>query len=194
VDELLKHPLFQDVSAESLALLSPYMEHYFRTGDQILRESDSDRSCIAILEGEVQLFAQGTFLTSRSAGELLGEQAIIDDTKRSATVTAQGMVRLLIVPAHVVDSLMNGLAFVGTWRSLSPQNSGKPRPSALCDFAMKSACLGNSGRMSRQHWRAACSRKVLHTEIRDLRTSLCSWFGSFLKRSFLSNAVGSVCG
>lgn len=112
MSEFLKHPVFEGLSAESLALLSPDMVHYFRSGEEILRKGDTDRTCIAILEGHVQVFSGQTFLAFRNAGEVLGEQAIIDNTRRSATAIAQGMVKVLIVPAPVVGCLMNDLAFV----------------------------------------------------------------------------------
>src|ERR1700683_2408431 len=87
VSEVFNHPVFEGLSAESLALLSPDMARYFRSGDHIIRESETNRSCIAILEGEVQIFAQGTFLASRRVGEVLGEQAIIDGSARDRKST-----------------------------------------------------------------------------------------------------------
>src|ERR1700722_10009620 len=122
--EFLNHPLFEGLSQESLALLSLDMLRCFRTGDHIIDERETDRTCVAVLDGEVQVFAQGTFLTSRRAGETVGEQAIIDSTTRSATIVAQGMVKVLVVPAFVVDRLMNDLQLV---RNLAKSLSAKLR-------------------------------------------------------------------
>ena len=122
--ELFQHPIFDGMSAESLALLSSDMVRYFRSGERIIGEDESDRTCLAILDGEVEVFSQGTFLSSRKAGEVVGEQAIIDNTKRSATVLAQGMVKVVLLPAYVIDRLMNDRQFV---RNLAKSVSAKLR-------------------------------------------------------------------
>jgi len=105
-------PIFRGVSGESLALLTTDMMRYFRTGDTIVREDQDGRELIVLLDGEAQVFARGTFLVSRKAGEVIGEQAIIDGTVRSATVVAQGMVQVLMVPENIVNKLMKDVAFV----------------------------------------------------------------------------------
>jgi len=122
--DFFSQPVFRGVAPESLALLSDDMVRYYRTGEYIVREEHNGRDLIVLLDGDVQVFSGGTFLVCRKAGEVIGEQAIIDRTARSATVIAQGMVKALLVPAYVLDQLMKDIAFVSNLASIV---SGKLR-------------------------------------------------------------------
>ncbi len=139
--DFFSQPVFRGVAPESLALLSDDMVRYYRTGEYIVREEHNGRDLIVLLDGDVQVFSGGTFLVCRKAGEVIGEQAIIDRTARSATVIAQGMVKALLVPAYVLDQLMKDIAFVSN--------------------------LENSALMFRPSWPAGCWPRALHMVMRD---------------------------
>lgn len=104
--------IFRDVSREHLQLLSEDMVRFFRDGDGILREDEDGGELLVVLEGEVNVFRQGIFLVCRRAGDVIGEQAVLEKSVRSATVVARGMVRTLLIPPHVVKRLMADGTFV----------------------------------------------------------------------------------
>jgi class 3 adenylate cyclase len=88
------------------------MVRHFRHGDIIFRCGDQDRHLAILLEGQACVYNDNVFITCRSAPAVVGEQAIIDETIRSATLTAQGFVKALVLPEATVRRLMLDNAFV----------------------------------------------------------------------------------
>jgi len=114
-------PLFHNTAHESRRLLSEDMVRFFRNGEHILTEGKDGGDLLVLLDGEANVFSDGTFLVCRKSGDVIGEQAVLDGTVRSATVIAQGMVRTLLVPAHVVSQLMGDPIFVGNLAKMVSQ-------------------------------------------------------------------------
>ena len=114
-------PLFRNVAPESLRLLNEDMVRFFRNGEPILTEDTDGGDLVMLLDGEANVFSKNTFLVCRKAGDVIGEQAILEETRRSATVIAQGMVRTLLVPAHVVSQLMGDPVFVRNLAKIASQ-------------------------------------------------------------------------
>jgi class 3 adenylate cyclase len=105
-------PLFERVSPEALGSVTPDMVRHFRHGDTIFRDGDGARHMVVILEGRACVTRGDTFITCRAAPEVVGEQAFIDDTARSAMITAQGFVRALMLPEATVRGLMKDYEFI----------------------------------------------------------------------------------
>jgi class 3 adenylate cyclase len=103
--------LFKDVPAHLIALITEDMVGCFSTGAEIVREDDAAGGLIVLLHGQARVVANGTYLVSRRAGEIIGEQSILDRTGRSATVIAEGMVKALIIPRQIVDRLLETAVF-----------------------------------------------------------------------------------
>jgi class 3 adenylate cyclase len=103
--------LFKAVPAHLLTLITEDMVGCFSTGAEIVREDDAAGGLIVLIHGQARVMANGTYLVSRRAGEIIGEQAILDRTGRSATVIAEGMVKALIVPRQLVDRLLGNAVF-----------------------------------------------------------------------------------
>jgi len=104
--------IFRGVAGEHLQLLIDDMVRFYRDGDVILREDEHGGDLLIVLDGEVNVFRQNIFLVCRKAGDVIGEQAVLEGSVRSATVVARGMVRTLLIPPHVVKELMGDPAFV----------------------------------------------------------------------------------
>lgn len=117
-------PVFSNVARESLSLLSEDMVRFFRNGELILTEDSDGGDLVVLLDGEANIFSKSTFLVCRKSGDIIGEQAVLEGIPRSATVIAQGMVRTLLVPAHVVSQLMGDPVFI---RNLAKTVSQKLR-------------------------------------------------------------------
>lgn len=114
-------PIFRHVGQKSLRLLSEDMVRFFRNGELILTEDRDGGELVVLLDGEANVFSKGTFLVCRKAGEVIGEQAILEGTMRSATVVAQGMVHTLLVPAHIVSQFMSDPIFVSNLAKIVSQ-------------------------------------------------------------------------
>lgn len=104
--------LFENVSPKSLAAVSLDMVRHFRHGEIIFRRGDEARHLVILLEGQACVYDDDVFITCRMAPAVVGEQAIIDETNRSATVTSQGFVKALVLPEATVRELMLDNAFV----------------------------------------------------------------------------------
>src|SRR5713226_186280 len=109
--DLYAVPIFEGVPADTMALISEDMVGCFPTGAEIVREGDAAAGLIILLHGEARVISDGTYIAARTAGEIIGEQAILDRTQRSATVIADGMVKALVVPRRVVDCLLKDATF-----------------------------------------------------------------------------------
>ncbi len=107
-------PLFRNVPLELLQCIKPEeMVHFYNDGDVILHQGDEADCLVVVLHGQIGIFADRIFLVSRKAYELVGEQAIINQTTRSATAVAQGTVKALVIPRSLVEHLMTNAMFTG---------------------------------------------------------------------------------
>ncbi len=111
--DLVGIPLFEGVPDSILAQISDDMVGCFPTAAEIVREDDAAGGLVVLLHGQARVLRNGTYLVTRRAGEIIGEQAVLDRTPRSATVIADGMVKALIVPRVIVDSLLRDATFAG---------------------------------------------------------------------------------
>lgn len=109
---LTKVPLFDQVSPEALRVVTPDMVKHFRNGEFIFRHGDEENHLVVLLEGQACVYRGEIFITCRSAPAVIGEQAFIDETTRSATLIAQGFVKALILPEAMAQELMRDNAFV----------------------------------------------------------------------------------
>ena len=73
----------------------------YRDGEVLVRQGDTGKCMYVIQEGEVEVVVdrggQEVLLRTAGKGEILGEMAIFERVKRSATVRAKGEVRALTV-------------------------------------------------------------------------------------------------
>jgi class 3 adenylate cyclase len=112
MNELTSISLFTGVSPEALGLITPEMIRFYMTGDDIVTEADAGTDLVVLMSGEARVCAGGTYLVTRRAGEVIGEQGLLENVPRSATVTAQGAVKALLIPALVVAELFKDAAFM----------------------------------------------------------------------------------
>jgi class 3 adenylate cyclase len=105
-------PLFDGVASEAFRVITPDMVGHFRHGEIIFRHGDEENHLVILLEGQACVYRGEIFITCRSAPAVIGEQAFIDETTRSATLAAQGFVKALILPEATAQELMRDNAFV----------------------------------------------------------------------------------
>ena len=89
-------PLFENVPDEAINKVATFAhieEH--SDGKAIVREGDFANDFYVIEEGKVKIEKDGQTIASKKAGEVFGEQALIEKSERSASVIADGRVRVI---------------------------------------------------------------------------------------------------
>ncbi len=124
-------PLFSGVDNRLARIVNREMVRTYRRGDVLCHEGDPGGHMFAILRGRVAVTTGGESLAMLNPGDLVGEQAFVDDAPRNATVTAIGNVEVLAIPHAVVNILMSDRAFVNNLlRALSRKISEATRQRA----------------------------------------------------------------
>jgi serine/threonine protein phosphatase PrpC len=98
LETLKKIPLFRYLTYQELVkvLNITYLETY-EAGTQIVKEGDSGEELYIVLAGKVAVSAGGQEIVDLHPGVHFGEMALVDQSPRSATITAKEPTRLLVV-------------------------------------------------------------------------------------------------
>ena len=98
VEALKKAPLFQGLSKKELTELARQSEDLeVPAGHVLTKEGDTGQEFFVLVEGKVEVKAKGKSLGDRGGGDFIGEIALLEDTKRTATVTAKTPLRLFVL-------------------------------------------------------------------------------------------------
>jgi CRP/FNR family cyclic AMP-dependent transcriptional regulator len=98
VEALKRAPLFEGLSKKELTQLARVSEDLeVPAGHVLTKEGDTGQEFFVIVEGKTEVKARGKSLGDRGAGEFIGEIALLEDTKRTATVTAKTPLRLFVL-------------------------------------------------------------------------------------------------
>jgi CRP/FNR family transcriptional regulator, cyclic AMP receptor protein len=91
IDErLARVPLFAGLSKEQLRQIGSLMTRLdVGAGTVLARQGDVGREFVILLEGEVDVVHDGKVVSTRGAGDYVGEIALLDNRPRTATVTAK---------------------------------------------------------------------------------------------------------
>ena len=89
MDALTKVPMFRELNKKTLERLERIArQRTFNTGDVIVKEGDEGVGFFLISSGKVTVTKEGKELTTLGVNEFFGEMALLDNYRRSATVTA----------------------------------------------------------------------------------------------------------
>ena len=107
VDYLKKNIMFKDTSYDKLKEIADIIEVTSFTDDQIIFETGDDGDAIYIIaEGQVRVHRDNQEITVLKAGECVGEMAVLDAGKRSASVSSIGDSILLKIGKEDFHKLM----------------------------------------------------------------------------------------
>ena len=97
--ELIKHtPLFANCSKRELEEIAHLADEIdLREGKEMTRQGSAGREFFVLLEGEAEVTKDGRVINQLSGGDFFGEIALVDDSPRTATVTATTPVRALVI-------------------------------------------------------------------------------------------------
>ena len=98
VQALKRAPLFEGLSRKELGELARVTEDLeVPAGKVLCKEGDTGREFFVIVDGETQVTTNGKDLGARGSGEFIGEIALLEDTSRTATVTAKTTLRVFVL-------------------------------------------------------------------------------------------------
>jgi CRP-like cAMP-binding protein len=106
--ELIKRaPLFADCSRGELEQIAQLADEIdLDQGRELTRLGESGREFFVLLEGEADVSQDGRSINTLRAGDFFGEIALVEDTPRTATVTATTPVRLLVITDRAFKQLL----------------------------------------------------------------------------------------
>lgn len=98
VQALARSPLFEGLSKKELVQLSRVGEDLeLPAGTVLCKEGDIGHEFFVIIGGRVEVTRKGKKLAIRGGGDFVGEIALLEDTRRMATVTATEDVRAFVL-------------------------------------------------------------------------------------------------
>lgn len=106
--ELIKHvPLFADCSRGELEQIAQIADEIdLAEGKQLTRMGETGREFFVLLEGEADVSRDGETINKLGPGDFFGEIALVEDTPRTATVTATTPVRTLVITDRAFKRLL----------------------------------------------------------------------------------------
>ena len=108
VQALKRAPLFEGLSRKELVLLARVTEDLeVPAGKVLCREGETGQEFFVIVEGKTDVTSKGKRVATRGDGDFVGEIALLEDTKRTATVTAKTPLRLFVLTRRDFRRLVN---------------------------------------------------------------------------------------
>jgi CRP/FNR family transcriptional regulator, cyclic AMP receptor protein len=108
-EELLANVrLFSTCNKRELARIASLVEEVDAPeGKVIVRQGDPGRECFVIAEGKARATIRGMGSQPLGPGSFFGEMSLLDQGPRSATVTAETDMHLLVLGSREFSSLVN---------------------------------------------------------------------------------------
>jgi CRP/FNR family transcriptional regulator, cyclic AMP receptor protein len=98
IDHLSAVPLFRGLPESAMeAVAGLASETHFADGETVTREGDEGDAFFVVVDGRLEVSRNGMALRELGPGDFLGEIALIDGRPRTATVTASGAVKSLVI-------------------------------------------------------------------------------------------------
>jgi CRP/FNR family transcriptional regulator, cyclic AMP receptor protein len=127
VDHLANVPLFQGMTESARdAVAGLAQETHFADGDDVTREGDEGDAFYVIIDGRLVVSRNGMTLRELGPGDFLGEISLVDGRPRTATVTAIGPVKALVIRRPEFLELMDryGAVRLGVLMALTERVRG----------------------------------------------------------------------
>ena len=108
VDQLRVVPLFQGMTDRALEAIAGLAEEVaFADAEAVTREGEAGDAFYVLVDGQLQVSRDGSPIRTLGPGDFLGEISLIDGRPRSATATAVGPVKALVVRRPAFLELMD---------------------------------------------------------------------------------------
>ena len=94
--QLKRIPLFSDASDEELKQVAAFAQaKEVDEGEVVISEGGFSRELLAIEDGTAEVTRDGEKIADLGPGDIFGEAGMLDDSMRSATVTATSRMKLI---------------------------------------------------------------------------------------------------
>jgi CRP-like cAMP-binding protein len=101
-------PLFEGLSRKDLVTLAGVTEDMdVPAGKVLCKQDDFGREFFVIVEGEVDVSRSGSHLATLGPGEIFGEIALLEQSRRTATVTAKTPLRFFVMTSQAFWGLID---------------------------------------------------------------------------------------
>lgn len=131
-EELLANVrLFSTCTTRELARIASLVDEVDAPkGKVLVRQGDPGRECFVIAEGKARAAIRGKGSATLGPGSFFGEMSLLDQGPRSATVTAETDMHLLVLGSREFSSLVNEVPTVAVrmMRGLAERLRGAERP------------------------------------------------------------------
>jgi CRP-like cAMP-binding protein len=108
VEALKRAPLFEGLSKKELAQLARVSEDLeVPAGKVLCKEGEIGHEFFVIIEGEVEVTRNGRRVATRGGEDFVGEIALLEQTPRTATVTAKTPLRLFVLTSSSFKTLID---------------------------------------------------------------------------------------
>jgi CRP/FNR family transcriptional regulator, cyclic AMP receptor protein len=108
VEALKRAPLFAGLSRKELVQLARVSEDLeVPPGKVLCKEGRTGQEFFVIVDGEADVTRSGKHVATRTGGEFFGEIALLEDTPRTATVTAKTPLRFFVLTRKDFRHLVN---------------------------------------------------------------------------------------
>ena len=98
VQALKRAPLFEGLSKRELTELARVTEDLeVPPGGVLCKEGETGQEFFVIVDGETDITSKGKSVAARGGGDFVGEIALLEDTTRTATVTAKTPLRVFVL-------------------------------------------------------------------------------------------------
>jgi CRP-like cAMP-binding protein len=106
-------PMFRHCNRKQLDQIASITDEVeVPTGHVLCREGGRARECFIIVTGQAEVTLDGAHLATVNAGETVGEMALLDGGRRSATVTTTAPTVVLVIEGLRFEALVHAVPAV----------------------------------------------------------------------------------
>ena len=128
VELLSDVPLFSACSKRDLRRIAALVDEIdIPEGRVLTRQGDPGWECFVIVAGQAKATVPGSGTASLGPGDVVGEMSLLDQGPRSATVTANSDMHLLVLTSRSFSALINQVPLVA--RRIMAELAGRLRES-----------------------------------------------------------------
>ena len=134
IEMLRRVPLFAKCQGDSMELISRLADEVdVADGYTLMRQGDLGQEFFLVASGRIRIERDGTTVNTLGPGDYLGEIALLDEGRRTATAVTEGPAKLLVITHRGFHSLLDSstdvrAAIMGSLaerlRSLEPDAAG----------------------------------------------------------------------
>jgi hypothetical protein len=103
VTTAVESELERELSASIMRAGKQLERRELEQGDALVKEGDAGNELYLLLDGVVDVEVNGDVVAEIGPGALLGERALLEGGKRTATIWATSPVRVVVIPADSID-------------------------------------------------------------------------------------------